>query len=119
MISDIRTKLLELRRLVATDEDIGEVQKRERRLRSMVLQKSLKNHDAVIMIIEDAEKRIKAINTVLVEKEDIEEMERKLLMRERAVFRFFLSRFDPNYVENGIKELEEQLDKDIAYFKSE
>lgn len=111
--SEIKTKILKLRTLLQVDDDIPEVRKREKQARDLILKTSLMKNDAAIMMADECAHKIEGINSILINTEDISDLDRRLLQREREVHQFYLKRFRPEEELEALENLNKYLDFQI------
>lgn len=85
----------------------------EKTLRKIMVKEKLAGNKAVQAILADVKDRIKAIDTMLIYDEEMTELERKLLMREKKVHGFYLNRFDGKNVDEQFESVGKLLDEEL------
>ena len=112
--TDIKDKIRKLREYWSDDEDsLKFVVGVEKRLRALVLKEKLSDSKAISDIVEDARRRISAINAILTNDEELPEMKRKLMFHERKVFQFFLDRLDGKKLDQQYEAVGRLLDEEL------
>ena len=112
--SDIKDKIKKLREYWFDDENsLKFVVGVEKRLRALVLKEKLKDSKVITDIVEETRKRISAVNALLTNDEEMSEMNRKLLFRERKVYNFFLDRLDGKKVDQQFESVGRLLDEEL------
>lgn len=106
-------KLDKLKEYYDSSEDSKILSDTEKRLRNLIVQSDLINHDAVIAIVNETKEKINGINIVLQFNEALTDLERKLLFRQRKVYQFFLDRLDPSAIDKKLQALDEFLDRKV------
>lgn len=111
---DIRKKLEQLRKYWFDDNmSLKFVDATENRLRNLVFKEKLAESKAVMDIVEETQQRIRAVDILLTTDEEMSEMERKLLFREKKVYGFFLDRLDARKLDEQFERVGKLLDDEL------
>lgn len=112
--SDIKEKIKKLKEYWLDDEgSLKWIDGVEKRLRAMVIKEKLVENKAIIDIVDDAKKKISAIDVLLRTDESLSDIERKLLFREKKVFNFFLDRLDGKDLDRQFERVGQLLDTEL------
>lgn len=111
----VKAKLAKLREYWFDDEySLKFLEVIEKNLRKIMIKEKLASNKAVQAVLADVKDRIKAIDTMLIYDEDMTEVQRKLLMREKKVHGFYLNRFDGKNVEEQFESVGKLLDEELV-----
>ena len=112
--SDIKDKIKKLREYWIDDEEsLKFVASVEKRLRNMVLKEKLAESKAINEIVDEARGRIKAIDTLILNDEEMSEMTRRLLFRDKKVYQFFIDRLDGKDLDQQYEKVGQLLDTEL------
>ena len=114
MSPEIIAKLDKLRAYWYDDDySLKWIESVEKKLRNAIDAGELAKNKSVLPIIKDANDRIKAINLLLVNDEKMPQDIRNLLLKERAVHKFWLSRFSAEHADTKIETINSLLDEEL------
>jgi hypothetical protein len=85
----------------------------ERNLLLLIEQKGMIDHPVFKMIVQDAQKRIDEINTLLMNDRALTDMQRSNLFHEKDVWSFNLSRFGLTGVDKALTALEDRINFEL------
>ena len=112
--SDIRAKIKQLREYWYDDDNsLRFVERVEKRLRNLVLKEKLVDSKAIMDIVDETRKRINAANMLLQNDEEMTELNRRLLFREKKVYQFFLDRLDGKDLDQQVEGVGKLLDEEL------
>lgn len=111
---EIQEKIKRLREYYYDDEmSLKVVDGIEQRLRQAITADKLAENKSVIGIVEEAERRVSMIDTLLITDEKMTQEVRAKLLTEKKVHRFYLERFDNKKKDEKYKSINEMLDQEI------
>jgi hypothetical protein len=115
---NIEAKLQKLKDYWYDDNDsLKYVSNIETRIRKLIVAEDLSHNKAILEIVAEAKERVSAIDKFLIYKEEMTELERKKLLVEKMVHRFYLSRFDGSGLDEKFNNIEKMLDDQIERLK--
>jgi len=110
----IEEKLKKLREYWWDDDwSLKFVETVEKDIKRLSAMSDLANNKAMALILEDAKRRVSAINKMLTYDENMNDESRKLLFRERKIHELYLNRFESKSIEERIGLVESLLDKEL------
>lgn len=111
---DIRNKIAKLREYwIDDDMSLQFVKGQEKRLRDVLVKEKLVDSQAIRLIVEDTMKRISVIDKLLSNDEEMSEMERRLLFREKKVYNFFIDRLEAKDIDQQFERIGKTLDEEL------
>lgn len=114
MPPEIRQKIKKLREYWFDDDySLKWVDSVEKALRKVMVREKLSQNKAVLAILADVKDRLRVIDLMLVNDEEMTEDERRLLLREKKVHNFYLNRFDGSKVEEQFEKVGNILDEEL------
>lgn len=90
----------------------------EKRLRQAVVAEALAGSPAIKLIVQAGISEIRNINLVLLSPDKLEEGDRRLLVREREVHEFYLSRFSPEFAQKSADQLIDYIQRELKIAES-
>ena len=112
--SDIRAKIKQLREYWYDDENsLKFVERTEKRLRNLVLKEKLTDSAAIADIVAETRNRINTANLLLQNDEEMTEMNRRLLFREKKIYQFFMDRLDGKDLDKQFEGVGKLLDEEL------
>lgn len=114
MDPEIRQKIDKLKEYWFDDDySLKWVKEVEEALRRIIVKEELSENKGLVAVLDDVKSRIKVIDTILTFDEDLTDVNRKLLFREKKVHQFYLNRFEGKDVDEQFKKVGKLLDEEL------
>ncbi len=115
MPPELKEKLKALREYWFDDDmSLKWVKEVELKLRKILVLEKLAQNRGAVAIVKDAKERVRIIDMMLTLNEDLTEIERRLLFREKKVHNFYLNRFDGKPLEQQFDMVGKLLDEELS-----
>lgn len=107
-------KFSTLRAKYLDNDSITWIDEAEAEIRNLFEESALSENPVFIRIAKDAQQRLGEIDFLLVENEELTDLERKSLFREKRVWAFIFERFGMRPQEMALATLNDRIDIEIA-----
>lgn len=113
MTQDLKENLARAREMFLDPEDQKHLDDIEKKIRRDIAQSSLRSDPLIKRIIDEAQDKVSAINALLTYDEDLTDLQRRSLFKERSVYQFWIDRFVGPDVNKSMEQLSKFLDRTI------
>lgn len=113
MTQDLKENLTRAREMFLEPDDQKMLDEMEKSIRRDIAQSGLRSDPLIGRIIEEAQNKVSAINTLLTYDEELTDLQRKSLFKERSVYQFWIDRFVGPDVSKKMESISKFLDRKV------